>query len=79
MDDRPEMPYLAAGAVALIGATVHEQGWPKESFRAILGTVVLVIIASTAGGTRLAPLVRAFGLLVLLVSVIAAIRLNLKK
>lgn len=40
--------------------------------RVVIGTVVCVLVASASGGTPLAPLVHAFGMLVLLVAVIAA-------
>lgn len=76
---RPEFPYLAAGAVAIAGSAAKEKAWPKEAPRAIIGTVALVIIASATSDTALAPLVHAFGLLVLLIAVMTAIRLNLKK
>jgi len=73
---RPEMPYLAAGTVAIIGATVKEKSWPKNGARAIVGTVASVVIASASSDTPLAPLVRAIGLLILLVAVMAAVNLN---
>lgn len=76
---RPELPYLAAGAVTIIGASVKEKHWPSGGARSLIGTVVLVIVASATGDTRLAPLVHAFGLLILLVAVMAAIRLNMGK
>ncbi|GIH29364.1 hypothetical protein Aph01nite_76740 [Acrocarpospora phusangensis] len=70
---RPELPFLAAGAVALAGGAVRERGWPQEGTGAVIGTVVAVLIASTATGSRFAPLVRAVGLLVLLGAVYAAV------
>lgn len=76
---RPEMPYLAAGAVTLIGATVKEGNWPKDAARSLIGTVALVVLASASTDTPLAPLVRAIGLLLFLVAAMAAIRLNQKK
>lgn len=76
---RPEIPYLAAGAVTIVGATVKEKGWPKDSGRAIIGTVALTVLASASTGTRLAPLVHAFGLLTLLVAAMAAVNINRKK
>lgn len=75
---RPEFPYLAAGVVSIAGATAHEKAWPKEAPRAIIGTVALVIVASATSDTPLAPLVHAFGLLILLIAVMTAIRLNMK-
>lgn len=67
---RPEMPFLAAGGVAIAGATVRDKKLPPLS-RALIGLLVLVIVASMTSNTRLAPLVSAFGMLVLLVTVIA--------
>lgn len=74
---RPEIPFLAAGAVTIVGGTYHEKHWPKNGARSIVGTVALVFLASATAGTRLAPLVHAFGLLVLLIAIMAAIRINL--
>lgn len=76
---RPEFPFLAAGTVAIVGAAAHDKAWPKETApKAIIGTVALVIVASATADTPLAPLVHAFGLLILLVAVMSAIRLNMK-
>lgn len=71
---RPEMPFLAAGAVSIIGGAIKEKAWPKHTVRAIVGTVVLVVAASATTGTRFAPLVNAIGLLLLLTSVMSAVR-----
>ena len=71
------MPYLAAGAVAFVGGLAHDKKLPAETTRVVIGTVALVIVASASDGTALGPLVHAFGLLILLVAVMAAIRLNL--
>lgn len=76
---RPEIPYLAAGAVTIIGATVKDKHWPENGVRSVVGTVALVLIASATTDTVLAPLVHAFGLLLLLVAAMAAIRLNMAK
>lgn len=69
---RPEMPFLAAGSVALIGGARREKRFPKSGIPAVVGTVVLVIIASATAGTRVAPLVRAIGLLLLMAAVFSA-------
>lgn len=69
---RPEMPYLAAGGVSLIGGAVAAKGWPKQSLTAVIATIVLVIVASATSETRIAPLVRAIGLLLFLVAGMAA-------
>jgi peptidoglycan/LPS O-acetylase OafA/YrhL len=70
---RPELPFLAAGGVAVVGGFAREKHWPKEGTAALIGTGVTVIVASATAGTRIAPIVRAMGLLILLVSVIASV------
>ena len=70
----PELPYLAAGGVAIIGGAIGEKHWPSNGTRALIGTVVLTIVASATGGTRIAPLVHAIGLLLLLTAVMAAVK-----
>lgn len=70
---RPEMPFLAAGAVALLGGIVREGGWPAEGTGALVGTLAAVLVASMASGSAFAPLVRAVGLLVLLGAVYGAV------
>jgi len=70
---RPEMPYLAAGTIAIVGGVRREKKWPKEGLRALVATIILVIIASATTDTKLAPLVRAVGLLTVLIAVIAAV------
>lgn len=67
------MPYLAAGTIALAGGFVRERTWPSEGTGALIGTIVLVIVASASAETRAAPLVRAFGLLLLMISVFMAV------
>lgn len=71
---RPEMPFLAAGTVSIIGGAIKEKKWPKHTVRAIIGTVLLVLAASASTGTRVGPLVHAIGLLFLLASIMAAVR-----
>jgi len=70
---RPELPYLAAGAIALGGGFVREKGWPTSGTGALVGTLALVVVASATSGTAFAPLVRAFGLLFLLIAVMTAV------
>lgn len=69
---RPEMPYLAAGAAALVGGIAKNKSFPPNALPAVIGTAILVIAASTTAGTRVAPLVRAIGLLLLMAAVFAA-------
>ena len=68
----PELPYLAAGTVAVIGGTRKAGKFPPNGLTAVVGTVVLVIVASATGNTRFAPLVNAIGLLLLMASVYGA-------
>lgn len=70
---RPELPYLAAGTVAIVGGVAREKAWPREGLRALVATAIVVIITSASADTKIAPLVRAFGLLVLMIAVIAAV------
>lgn len=70
---QPELPYLAAGGIALAGGMVREKGWPASGTGALVGTLALVVVASATGGSSFAPLVRAFGLLLLLVAIMTAV------
>jgi hypothetical protein len=70
---RPEMPYLAAGSVAIVGGIAREGRFPREGINSVIGTVVLVIIASATAGSRIAPLVRAIGFILLLGAVFGAV------
>jgi hypothetical protein len=76
---RPELPFLAAGAVAVIGGAIRDKAWPSYTTRAVIGTVALVLVASATDNTRVAPLVRAIGLLLLLTTVMAAAKAAQKK
>jgi hypothetical protein len=76
---RPELPYLAAGAVSIIGGAIREKKWPANTARAALGTIALVVVASATTNSKAAPLVQAIGLLLLLTSIMAAARASQKK
>lgn len=71
---RPEMPFLAAGAIAIVGGVRKHKGMPPELMKSAIGTVALVILASATADSPIAPLVRAIGLLLLLAAVVAAFR-----
>jgi hypothetical protein len=71
---RPEAPFFIAGAIAIGGGIYREKGWPSEGTNALLATFVLVIVASMSADTPLAPLVRAFGFLACIGSVMATTR-----
>ena len=71
----PEMPFLAGGAVVLLAGVARERAIPKNSIRAVMGTVVLVLIASLTNGTAAAPLIRAIGFLFLFACVVASVKI----
>lgn len=71
---RPEMPFFIAGAIAIGGGVYREKGWPSEGTNALLATFVLAVVASMTAESRVAPLVRALGFLVLIGSVMATTR-----
>lgn len=76
----PELPFLAAGGVAIVGGAIAEKHWPNNGAKAVVGTVALVIAASATADSRIAPLVHAIGLLLLLTSIMAAVKqVNSKK
>jgi peptidoglycan/LPS O-acetylase OafA/YrhL len=70
---RPEMPFMAAGAVALVGGTAKRKRLPSNSLTAVIATIALVIIASMTADTKAAPLVRAIGFLFLMAAVMSAV------
>ena len=70
----PEIPYLTAGAIAVIGGTAKAKHFPPPGITgAVFGTIILVVLASASTGTKMEPLVRAVGMLVLLVAVLATV------
>lgn len=71
---RPELPFLAAGAITLAGGAIKEKKWPKDSNKAIIATVGLVVVASATGNTKVAPLVSAIGMLFLLAATLATVK-----
>lgn len=75
----PELPYLGAGIVSIVGGAIREKKWPANTAQSLVGTVVLVIAASATAETRIAPLVRAIGMLLLLAAVLAAVQSTYKK
>lgn len=70
---RPEMPYLAAGGIAIVGGIARAKGFPPNLLQASIGTVILVIVASATTNTKLAPLVHAVGLLLVLAATMGAV------
>ncbi len=76
---RPELPFLAAGITSIVGGAIEAGKWPENVVRSVVGTVALVVVTSATSGTRIAPLVRAIGFLLLLTTVIAAVKAVNKK
>ena len=76
---RPEMPFMAAGTVAVVGGIAREGKFPASGLNAVVGTVILVIAVSATADTAIAPLMRAIGVLLLLTSVMAAVPAFTKK
>ena len=76
---RPEMPYLAAGGIVLAGGAIKKKGPPPNAVRSVMGTVVLVIVASATAGSRVAPLVHAIGILLVMGAVLSATNNVIKK
>lgn len=70
----PELPFLAAGAVSIIGGTIKSHGLPPNVDRSVIGTIVLVIAASATADTHIGPLVHAIGMLLLLAAVMASVK-----
>lgn len=63
---RPEMPYLAAGAISVVGGAVKEKAFPANGVLSITATIFLVIVVSMSTGTKIAPLLHAIGMLLVL-------------
>lgn len=78
MGARPELPFLAAGAVAVTGATIRDGKFPALGKTAI-GVVALVLVASATINTKAAPLIHALGLLILMATVMGATRIIYNK
>lgn len=74
MASAPELPFLGAGALALVGGVRREGHLPHNATVSIVGTIVLVLATSATAGTKIAPLVRAIGVLLLVASVYGVVR-----
>lgn len=75
----PELPYLGAGALALTAGIIREGKWPDNSLKSIIATIVLVLFASATGDTKIAPVVRAIGLLFLMAALYGVVRASINK
>ena len=74
----PETPFLAAGAISLVGGVLAEKGFPANGVKSVMGTVVLVLVASSTANTSIAPLFHAVGMLLVLGAIIGATNHYLK-
>jgi hypothetical protein len=75
----PELPYLGAGALALVGGAIKQGHWPDHALTSVIATVVLVVFASATGDTKIAPVVRAIGLLFLMAALFGVVRASINK
>jgi hypothetical protein len=71
---RPELPFIAAGGIAVVGATIKTGTLPKLG-RPLIAVIVLVLFASLTSSTKAAPLVQAIGALLLMATVFATGRI----
>ena len=67
----PELPFIGAALVALATGVRRTGGFPPNGIRMLIALSVLVIVASATATTKLAPLVRALGVVLLLTSILA--------
>jgi hypothetical protein len=75
----PELPYLGAGALALTAGIIRQGRWPDGALRSVIATIVLVLFASATGDTKIAPVVRAIGLLFLMAAMYGVVRASINK
>lgn len=68
-----EFPVLAAGGVAIISGWAKAGGPPKNLGVAIIGTLVLVLVASMSKGTKVEPVVTGIAWLFLLSVLVKAV------
>lgn len=68
------LPYLGAGVLAIIAGAIRKKDWPDNTLKSTLATVALMLIAGMASQTRLAPLVKAIGVLLCFAAGMAAVR-----
>jgi hypothetical protein len=79
MASGPELPYLGAGVLALTGGIIKQGKWPDNALRSVIATIVLVLFASATGDTKIAPVVRAIGLLFLMAALYGVVRASINK
>ena len=79
MTATPELPFIGAGVVALVGGIKREGKFPEKGVIAVVGTVLLILAASATANTRIAPAVHAFGILVLIGATFGTVRIFQQK
>jgi len=75
MTATPELPFIGAGVVALVGGVKREGKFPEKGVIAVVGVVLLVLVTSATANTRIAPVVHAFGILTLIGAVFGTVRI----
>jgi hypothetical protein len=68
-----EFPVAAAGSVAIISGWAQQGGPPKNLGVAVIGTLVLVLIASMTKGTKVEPVFTGIAWLFLLAVLVRAV------
>lgn len=71
-----EILFILAGGIAIVGAIRRDGHWPANGVKSVVAVVVLVLVASATNNTKAGPLVRAFGIVLVLAAGYAAIRAN---
>jgi uncharacterized membrane protein YccC len=75
---RPELPYVAAAGISVVGATIKTGKLPRLG-RPLIAVIVLILFASVTSNTKAAPLVAAIGTLLFMASAFATGRIIYKK
>lgn len=75
----PELPYLGAGTLAITAGIIRQGKWPDNALRSVIATIVLVLFASATGDTKVAPVVRAIGLLFLMAALYGVVRASINR
>jgi hypothetical protein len=59
-------PILASGGLVIVGGWKKEGHWPHNGTQAVAATLVLLIVASALGETKIGPIIGALAWLVFL-------------
>lgn len=76
---QPELPYLGAGALSIAGGVIATGKWPTNSLKVIIATVTLVLFASATADTKIAPVVRAIGILFFIAALFGTVRASMNR